>query len=135
MKRDFKTEFVFITSRSSGSGGQHVNKVNSKVELRFDVFNTILLDEEAKELIIKNLHNIITKEGILQIVSQKSRSQTRNKKDCIEKFYKIIEKALQVPKVRKKQKPSKTWHAKRLKEKKQKSERKQRRSKNFNSLF
>ncbi len=131
MKRDFKSEFVFITSRSSGAGGQHVNKVSSKVELRFNVFNSQLLSDEEKELIVSNIQSSLTKEGILQVVSQASRSQTRNKKDCIEKFYKILVKALQVPKVRKKTKPSIKWHAERLKDKKYKAERKQRRKKDY----
>ena len=129
--RNLHTEFKFITSRSGGSGGQHVNKVNTKVELRFDVVNSQILSDEEKTLILTNLQNRITSEGILQIVSQKTRSQSANKEDSINKFYEIIEKALVVKKKRKRLKPSKKYHRKRLDEKKRTSDKKQDRKKIF----
>ena len=105
-ERNFEKEFEFITSRSSGKGGQHVNKTDSKVELRFNVPDSNLLTDDEKELLNKNLSNKINKDGILQIVSQKSRSQLKNKKTCINKFYEFLEKGLKIPKERKKTKRS-----------------------------
>ncbi len=129
MEKDFESEFVFISSRSSGAGGQHVNKVNTKIELRFNINNSNLLNTEEKLLIYKKLSNRISKDGILQIISQESRSQIRNKKKCIDKFYEIIEQALIIPKKRKKLRPSKKWHRKRLKNKMFNSEKKENRKK------
>ncbi len=129
--RAFENEFEFITSKSSGPGGQHVNKTNSKVELRFNIENTALLSEEEKRLVKQKLANKINKEGILQIVTQEERSRLRNKKNCIEKFYELIEKALKKPKKRKKTRPNIKSILKRLKNKKQHSEKKERRKKGF----
>ena len=122
--REFEKEFSFRMSRSSGKGGQHVNKVSTKVELLFDVLNSKILTEEEKQLVINNLAAIISQEGILQISSQLSRSQLRNKEDAIEKFYQKIEKALQKEKPRKKTKKPKSLDEKRLKEKKLTAEKK-----------
>ena len=129
--RAFEKEFEFITSRSSGKGGQHVNKTESKVELRFDVFASELLSEEEKALLVKKTGNKINSEGILRIVTQKERSQARNKQICIEKFYELLVKALKKKKKRKKTKPSLSSILKRLERKKQHSEKKQRRKKDF----
>lgn len=130
-QRNFNNEFDFVTSRSSGKGGQHVNKTDTKVELRFDVLNSEILTEEEKELIQKNLYGRINKDGILQIVSQKTRSQLKNKKDCIDKFYELIEKALKTKKKRKKTKPSLKSILKRLENKKRQSDKKENRRKDF----
>lgn len=129
--RKFDNEFDFITSRSSGKGGQHVNKTDTKVELRFDVLNSKILTTDEKELIQKNLYGRINKEGILQIVSQKTRSQLKNKKDCIDKFYELIEKALKTKKKRKKTKPSLKSILKRLENKKRQSDKKENRRNDF----
>ena len=130
-ERAFEKEFEFITSRSSGKGGQHVNKTNTKVELRFNVINSNLFGNDEKELLIKNLSSRINKEGILQVVSQKSRSQLKNKKTCIKRFYELIEKGLQIPKKRKKTFRPLKWNKKRLEEKQKQSEKKDRRRKDF----
>ncbi len=82
-------------SRSSGSGGQHVNKVSTKVELLFDVLKSQELDEEQKEKILDQLDNRINKEGILIISSEASRSQLQNKNKAIKKFEQLVTKALQ----------------------------------------
>ncbi len=91
-------ELVFKTSRSSGSGGQNVNKVSTKVELRFDLKNTMLLSDNEKERIVVKLKNRISLEGILILSSDSERTQLRNKKKVIELFFELLEKALQKPK-------------------------------------
>lgn len=130
-ERGLEKEFKFNTSRSSGKGGQHVNKTDSKVELRFNVLNSEILLPEEKELILKNLSGGINKEGILQIVSQKFRSQLKNKKNCEKKFYKILEKGLETPKERMKTKRSKRSILKRLENKRKLAEKKARRKKDI----
>ena len=130
-ERGFEKEFEYITSRSSGAGGQHVNKTNSKVELRFNIRGSILLNNDEKELLLKNLAGRINKESILQIVSQKSRSQLKNKKTCIKKFYELLKAALKIQKERKKAKRSYKSILKRLDNKKRQSEKKDRRKKDF----
>lgn len=126
---DLSGEFQFLTSRSSGPGGQNVNKVNSKVELRFDVQNSSLLSEEQKEILLVKLSTKISSEGILSIVSQRDRSQLTNKEDAISKFYVLISKALKPVKHRRSTRPTKGSVEKRLTGKRIKSEIKQNRSK------
>ncbi len=126
---DLSPEFQFLTSRSSGPGGQNVNKVNSKVELRFDIQNSLLLSDEQKGILWMKLAAKITSDGLLCIVSQRDRSQLANKDDVIKKFYSLISKALQPAKPRKKTKPTLTSVEKRLSSKRIKSEIKQGRSK------
>lgn len=87
-------ELTFRTSRSSGSGGQHVNKVATKVELLFDVLNSRVLNEEEKDKILKNLSNRINKGGLLTVTSEKSRSQLLNKNATIKKFEKLVHQAI-----------------------------------------
>ena len=111
---DFSGEFIFSSSRSSGAGGQNVNKVNTKVELRFDVVNSKLLTQTQKDLICVKLKNKITDDGFLILVSQVHRSQLQNKETVIEKFYKLLEKAFAPVKPRKATKPTKASKAKRL---------------------
>ncbi len=104
--RDFQNEFLFQASRSSGPGGQNVNKVNSKIELRFNVLSSALLTEDEKGVIMAKLTNQINKLGELLFVSQTDRSQIKNKEKVIEKFYRILEKALTPRKKRLKTKPT-----------------------------
>ena len=111
-------ELVFKTSRSSGSGGQNVNKVSTKVELRFDLYNSMLLSDNEKERIAVKLKNRISLEGILILSSDSERTQLRNKKNVTELFFELLEKALHKPKKRLKTKPTKASKEKRLKEKK-----------------
>jgi ribosome-associated protein len=126
---DLSSEFQFLTSRSSGPGGQNVNKVNSKVELRFDIPNSSLLNDEQKEILLAKLATKITSEGILSVVSQRDRSQLANKEDAIEKLYLLISKALKPVIRRKKTKPTQSSVEKRLTGKRIKSEIKQNRQK------
>ena len=115
---DLEKEFSYRMSRSSGKGGQHVNKVSTRVELLFDVLNSEILTAKEKDLVIKNMAAIISQSGILQIASQDSRSQLRNKENAKAKFFEKLEKALTVEKPRKKTKKPKSLNEKRLKEKK-----------------
>lgn len=126
---DLSSEFQFLTSRSSGPGGQNVNKVNSKVELRFDVQNSSLLSENQKEIISVKLSTKISSDGILSVVSQRDRSQLANKEDAVSKFYLLISRALKPVKRRKRTRPTKGSVERRLTGKRIKAEIKQNRSK------
>ncbi|MBS1515155.1 MAG: aminoacyl-tRNA hydrolase [Bacteroidetes bacterium] len=129
-----ETEFEIIASRSSGKGGQNVNKVSTKIELHFDVASSEFLNNEEKEIIQKKLSNRISKEGRLIVKSQDSRSQFMNKEDAINKFFLLLEQALKKEKPRKETKPTKSSKEARLKIKKVSSEKKKnRRYKNFDT--
>ena len=107
-------ELLFKAVRSSGAGGQHVNKVSSKVELSFNIGSSEALSEKEKQLLLKNLSNRINKEGILKIYSSESRSQHTNKNKVVKRLFKIIEKGLIVSKMRKPIKMSNAQKIKRL---------------------
>ncbi len=126
---DFSKEFKFITSRSSGAGGQNVNKVSSKVELRFDIDNSELLDPEQKELLKEKLKNMITNDGILQVVCQEDRSQLVNKEICIKKFYGLLKLSFTRQKKRRPTRPTKSSVRERLDVKKKMSNKKASRGK------
>jgi ribosome-associated protein len=111
-------ELKFKAVRSSGAGGQHVNKVASKVELIFDFQNSIELTEEEKELLLKNLQSKFTKDGLLLLNCDESRSQHQNKELVIKRFIQLITNGLKIPKKRKATKPSKSSIQKRLDKKK-----------------
>jgi len=115
--RNFQDEFVFQASRSGGPGGQNVNKVSSKVELRFHIANSVLLNDEEKTIIAEKLINKINNLGELILVSQTERSQLQNKEKVIEKFYLLINKALTPRKKRLNTKPTKASVEKRLESK------------------
>jgi ribosome-associated protein len=117
LTRDFSKEFVFNASRSSGPGGQNVNKVNSKIELRFNISESSMLSEEEKALIFEKLATKITDSGEIVVVSQSERSQMRNKELAIEKFTNLLVKAFTIKKVRKPTKTSRAAKEKRLEKK------------------
>lgn len=104
--RNFENEFIYSTSRSSGPGGQNVNKVSSKVELRYNLLLTSILTQEEKEMIFVKLKNKINKENEIILVSQSERTQLMNKIAVTEKFYVLISKALTVPIKRKNTRPT-----------------------------
>jgi ribosome-associated protein len=122
-------EVEFTTSRSSGPGGQNVNKVNSKVTLKFDVIKSQLLTQDQRELILEKLNSKLTTDGVLLLSSQEKRTQLQNKEATLEKFDKIIAKVFEKRKKRKPTKPSKSSVQKRINEKQQHSEKKQWRQK------
>jgi len=115
--------------RSSGSGGQHVNKVSTKIELQFDVANALELNEDEKALIIENLNSRLTKNDILILQCSESRSQFKNKQLVKERFLTLIKDALIIQKKRIPTKTPKSIKRKRLKNKKQNAKKKEHRKK------
>jgi len=126
--RIFDSEFEFQASRSSGPGGQNINKVNTKVLLRFNIPNSKLLEVDEKLVLMEKLINKLDGEGNLLIQSQEKRSQIQNKEIAKRKFYDLLLKAFQKKKIRKATNPGRAAIEKRLKEKKRISEKKKGRS-------
>jgi ribosome-associated protein len=122
-------ELTFKAIRSSGSGGQHVNKVSSKVELTFNLSESPLFDDDQKERLLRKLQNRLTKEGVLILQCGESRSQHKNKGIIIKRFFSIIDTALIIPKKRIRTKIPKSVIRKRLKNKRNRSEKKANRKK------
>jgi ribosome-associated protein len=104
--------------RSSGPGGQNVNKVATAAQLRFDIRNSPALAPEVKERLIKLAGSRVTDEGVLIIEAKRYRTQEQNRLDAIQRLVSLIQKALEAPKVRRKTRPSVTSSAARVDEKK-----------------
>jgi len=119
---DFSSELKFTTSRSGGKGGQHVNKVSTKVELHFDYLHSAILEDEQKGLIGLKLKSFINKEGVLTVTAQEERSQYMNKKKAVEKFYSMLERAFRKTKKRIATKPGPAYNKKRLESKHKRSD-------------
>ena len=117
-------EAEFRFSRSSGKGGQNVNKVETKAELIFNVRDSLMLDDVQKEKIMKRLANRVDKEGNLRIVSQTGRTQLSNRKNTVQKFVKLIFSALRKEKKRIKTERTISSRAKILDKKKKHSKKK-----------
>lgn len=122
-------ECEFRYSRSGGKGGQHVNKVETKVELLFAIENSDGLNAEEKQLLLEKLQNKINQKGELILRSERSRSQSKNKEDALLKLKKILETSLKRAKRRKATRMPKAVREKILKKKKIQSEKKARRKK------
>ncbi|WP_410505140.1 alternative ribosome rescue aminoacyl-tRNA hydrolase ArfB [Oceanihabitans sp. IOP_32] len=122
-------EVKFKAIRSSGAGGQHVNKVSSKIELTFNVLKSIALSDRQKERLQQKLQHRLTKDGVLILQCDESRSQHKNKDLVIKRFFDVISKSLAVPKKRIPTKIPKSVIRKRLKYKRNLSEKKSRRRK------
>lgn len=113
-KRIPTNELLFSTSRSGGPGGQNVNKVNTKVEVRFNIRDSASLTDAEKQLLMDLLKNRISDDGDLLIISQSERSQLQNRKNAEEKFFRLLAKALSPKISRKPTKPTKASAEKRL---------------------
>jgi ribosome-associated protein len=124
-----RDEFTFTFMRSSGPGGQNVNKVNTKVRLRWDVAKSPSLSEAVRERFQKTYSRRITTEGDLLITSQRYRDQVRNIDDCLEKLRELLASVAAPPRRRKKTKPSRGSKERRLQGKREQSERKRSRRK------
>jgi len=121
-KEELVREADFKAVLSGGPGGQHANKTSTKVVLSWSLENSQIFTEEEKERLQNKLSSKLTKEQVLQLSSDHSRSQHKNKEVVIKKFLKLIEQGLHIPRKRKKTKPSRASKKKRLENKKRKSQ-------------
>ena len=121
---DLIKELKFKAIRSSGAGGQHVNKVSSKIELTFDLENSKELSGNQKEILLKKLTNRLTKDNILILFSDENRSQHKNKELAIKRFLEIITQGLKRQKIRRVTKPSKSSVRKKAENKKRQASKK-----------
>lgn len=115
-------EFVFKTSRSGGKGGQNVNKVSTRVQIDFNVKDSVLLTEEEKNTILGKLNDKLSGDGVAQVVCQEARSQLENKQLAIKKMYQLLNKCFVVRKKRKATRPTKSSVEKRLQSKRRDAE-------------
>lgn len=132
--RNFESEFVYSTSRSGGPGGQNVNKVSTKVELRFNLRYSQNFSLEEKELLFRKLKNKINKEEEILLVSRSERTQLMNKNAVMQKFYVLVSKALTIPLKRRSTRPTFTSKLKRLELKRNRSNLKKQRNQSDESF-
>ena len=114
-------ELRFTASLSSGPGGQNVNKVSSRVTLWFEVVNSPSLSPEQKELVLRRIGSRIGKDGVLRVISQKTRSQAANRELAVERFIELLRNAVKQVPTRKRTRVSRAAKLRRLEEKKQRS--------------
>ena len=108
----------YRTSRSSGPGGQHVNKAESRVELIWNLLDSSCLDNRQKARLLINLGKRLTEKGELILASEKYRSQYRNKEDVVDRFLRLVSTALIPPKKRSPTRPTRASRERRIKQKK-----------------
>lgn len=120
----FLPELIYQTSRASGPGGQNVNKVESRVELRWNLPASQVLSDLQKQLILEKLANQLTATGDLLVVAQDDRSQLRNKEIALVRFHELLQKSLRRPKPRRATRPSAGAVRQRLEGKKRQSDKK-----------
>jgi len=121
-------EVAFATSRSGGPGGQNVNKLETRVTLRFDLAGSASLSEEQKARLRERLATRITKAGILQVTAQRHRTQAANREAAVERFAELLRESLREEAPRKKTRPSRAAKARRLEAKRRHSQRKRERA-------
>jgi len=117
-------ELVFDFVRSSGPGGQHVNRSATQVELRFDVANSPSLTEEQRHRVLMNLRNRIDAAGVLHLSAQSTRSQYRNRAEAVARFQELMQRALRVPRRRRPTRPTAAARERRLEQKRRRSDQK-----------
>ena len=122
-----RSELEFRASRSSGPGGQHVNKVSSRVTLRFDVDRSPSLDEDQRQKLRQALRTRISKDGILSVTSQSGRSQVANRRRATERFVELMRAALLPSREHQPTRPTRASKSRRLEAKRQRSQTKKRR--------
>ncbi|HPD14146.1 MAG TPA: alternative ribosome rescue aminoacyl-tRNA hydrolase ArfB [Planctomycetota bacterium] len=115
-------ELAFRFTRSSGPGGQHVNKAATQAELAFDVAGSPSLSAEQKQRLIGRLGGYVSKEGVLRITCQSSRSQAQNREEALERFAVLLRAALHVPRTRRRTRPPRAAAERRLAAKRRRSE-------------
>lgn len=112
-----ESEVEFAASRSSGPGGQNVNKVSTKVTLSFDLANSPSLTDDIRERLLRKLANRVTNEGVLRVTSDQFRSQDRNRQAAMDRLVNLLSDALRVPRKRVRTKPTVASRERRLEEK------------------
>ena len=122
-----ESELVFKASRSSGPGGQNVNKLNTRVTALLDVRRTPSLSEEQKQQVLRRLSTRIDKDGVLHVTCQIHRSQEANRREAVQRVQQLVQEALKPAPIRRKTKVPAAARERRLQEKKQRSDRKQQR--------
>jgi len=125
------SELVYTASRSSGPGGQHVNTSDTRIQLRWNVKESVALDDAEQALVLKVLASRLTEAGDLILASDSHRSQRRNREDVTQRLAVMVREALIPPKPRKKTKPSRASRERRLDEKRKKARTKKDRGKKF----
>ena len=123
-----RSEFQFSFSRSSGPGGQNVNKVSSRATLRWDLAGSPSISNALRERFQARFHQRINAKGELLIHSERYRDQPRNVDDCLEKLKQLIAEVASPPKKRRPTKPTRSSNRRRLEQKKRRAQTKQRRS-------
>ncbi len=124
-------ELRFSASRSAGPGGQHVNKVNSRVTLHFDLWDSPSLTDAEKRRVAARLPTRINRDGTLKLHSQRHRSQARNRETLIERFAELLGQALRPRRPRRPTRPTAASRERRLEEKKLRGRIKRRRSRDY----
>ena len=124
-QRDFSKEVRLTATRSSGPGGQNVNKVSTRIELRFSISESLVLTDDEKNIIVSKLASRINSEGEIILTCQTERSQFRNKEIVYERFINLLTIALKVEKKRFLTKPTKASKIRRITEKLKNSQKKQ----------
>ena len=122
-----RAELEFRTSRSSGAGGQHVNKTSSRVEISWNILKSMVLSQEQRDLLMTKLGSRVSEEGAVRVVASDTRSQFRNRQAAEQRLGDLIAKSLTVQKKRKPTRKPRAANEARLTEKKKHSDKKRNR--------